>query len=313
MQTSREYDDIVRIKESVEDDLLRQSGVTGVDVGYKYINGQKTNRLAIRVFVAEKKHVSPVELIPGAIQGVDTDVIQRRFIPTGALPDVDSYDPLVGGISLGVCRLPDDTGTMGVLVVDNLTDDPMLLSCFHVMCGNSGWTVGDPLVQPSQGDGGTCPKDVVATLEKNTLSAWTGTKLIADCAVATVTARGVLCSIVDIGNVSGTATAAIDMPVRKRGRTSGLTFGIVENDSLAVNIDYGGTLGVQTFKNQISIEVDSSRSVAFQLPGDSGAVAVDDNNAVIGLIYGADDGDGTHGVASPIQSVLETLDVSICS
>lgn len=312
---------IVRIKESVEGDLLKRPGVTGVDVGFKYVGGKKTNQIAIRVLVAEKKDVPPAERIPDTIQGVKTDVIQRKFVLTSfgtqaaaaaTLPDTTRYDPLVGGISLGACRLPGAIGTMGAIVTDNVSGNPMLLSCFHVMCDASGWTVGDTMVQPAQGDGGVCPTDVVGTLAANSLGALVGTALNnVDCAVATITARGNSCSIVDVGNVTGTAMASLGIPVRKRGRTTGLTFGAVDSISLSFTINYGGSIGNVAFTNQIGIQADTTRNSVFQDGGDSGAVAVNDANAVIGLMFAADTS-GAHGIANPIQSVLNALNVSVC-
>lgn len=72
--------EIRRIKSDVEEDLLNLPGVTGVDVGYKSVGGQKTDVLAIRVYVREKKDVPEGEAIPEQIQGFPTDVIQRRFV-----------------------------------------------------------------------------------------------------------------------------------------------------------------------------------------------------------------------------------------
>lgn len=71
--------EIQRIKDAVEDDLLQRPGVTAVDVGPKYINGKKTDIMAIRIYVAEKKAVPPAETLPTEIQGVPTDVRERRF------------------------------------------------------------------------------------------------------------------------------------------------------------------------------------------------------------------------------------------
>jgi hypothetical protein len=73
-------DEIRRIKTEVEAELLKLPGVTGVDVGYKYVGGKKTDTLAIRVYVAEKKDVSEKDAVPKQIRGVPTDVIQRRFV-----------------------------------------------------------------------------------------------------------------------------------------------------------------------------------------------------------------------------------------
>jgi hypothetical protein len=66
------------IKQDREAGLLKQAGVTGVDVGYKYVDGKKTDELSIRVYVEEKKAEQDVpanERIPKTIKGVKTDVI----------------------------------------------------------------------------------------------------------------------------------------------------------------------------------------------------------------------------------------------
>ena len=51
------------------------------------------------------------------------------------------------------------------------------------------------------------------------------------------------CEIVDIGAVAGTAARRSAYTVRKRGRTTGLTYGSVDSISLTVNLDYGGGIG----------------------------------------------------------------------
>ena len=53
-------------------------------------------------------------------------------------------------------------GTLGAIVNDNVTGNKMLLSNFHVMCVDTGWSVGDTMTQPSRVDGGSCPTGVVA-------------------------------------------------------------------------------------------------------------------------------------------------------
>ena len=75
----KDRDEINLVRAEVEEQLLKLPGVTGVDVGYKYIGGQKTDILAIRVYVKLKKDVSPEHTIPREIKGVPTDVIQRSF------------------------------------------------------------------------------------------------------------------------------------------------------------------------------------------------------------------------------------------
>jgi len=322
--------EIRKVKEAVEAELLTQPGVTGVDIGYKYVDGEKTDELAIRVLVEEKKDVKDIpekEKIPNMIKGVKTDVIQRKFVlhPLGVRladlerkTDTGTYDPLKGGISIGPCRsvylTPPDVdsadwyvfvGTLGAIVKDDASGDRMLLSNFHVMCVDDGWSVGDTMAQPSRVDGGSCPADVVGELQRASL----GGKV--DCAVASHTTGGYSCSIVDIGNVTGTATAAVGMAVRKRGRTTELTYGTVDTVDLTVKIDYGNGLGDVTLTNQIGIDVDASQSVQFGDHGDSGSVVVNDDSKVVGLYFAGSE-DGTYGAANPIQYVLDALSVSLC-
>lgn len=304
-------------KQAAEADLLKRPGVTGVDIGHKYVRGEKTDELAIRVYVEKKGDCAEKDKVSETIEGVRTDVIQRKFVlhprlvPVADIElesDTGNYDPLRGGISIGPCRVIGGyvyVGTLGALVRDNTSGDEMMLSNFHVMCVDDGWSVGDTMAQPSRVDGGNCPADVVGALRRASLGGQV------DCAVASHTARGYQCSIVDIGTVTGTAVATEGMAVRKRGRTTGLTYGIVDTIDLTLKIDYGDGLGEVTLTNQIQIDVDATQSAKYSESGDSGSAVVDDARKVVGLHF-AGTTDGLYGVANPIQSVLKALDVRIC-
>lgn len=292
------------IKEASEADILRKPGVTGVDIGYKYVGGKKTDELSIRVYVEEKKDVPKKERIAPTIEGIKTDVIQRKFVLQA---DKGRYDLLKGGISIGPCRVINGGaahGTLGAIVIDNDSRHKMLLSNFHVMCGDDEWKKGDEMVQPSLVDDGECQNDVVGELQRASLGGEV------DCAVATHTTRGIAFEIVDIGEVTGISKASMDMSVRKRGRITELTYGIVDTVDLTVRSDYGDGLGEVTLKNQIGMKVDSSKSSQFSNLGDSGSVVVNDKSEVVGLLYAGTE-DGTYGAANPIQAVLDALNVSI--
>ena len=99
--------------------------------------------------------------------------------------------------------------------------------------------------------------------------------------------------------------------MRNRGRTTALTYGVVDSLSLSVNVDYGDGIGPMTLTNQIGIRVDAAHNPQFGAEGDSGSVVVDDTRRVIGLYFaGSDTGD--FGVANPIAAVLTALNVSMC-
>ena len=76
----KSLDKIQRVKEEVENDLLKLPGVTGVGIGKKSVGGKETDELAIIVYVEEKKDVIHENMIPKQIQGIQTDVIVRRFV-----------------------------------------------------------------------------------------------------------------------------------------------------------------------------------------------------------------------------------------
>lgn len=72
------HDEARQIKSQVEAKWLRQPGVTGMDVGYREVKGQKTQEPAIRVYVSDKSKVKGLKL-PKTIKGVHVQVIERRF------------------------------------------------------------------------------------------------------------------------------------------------------------------------------------------------------------------------------------------
>lgn len=312
--------EIRRAKADAEKGLLSYEGVTGVGVGEKIADGEHTGIPSIRVYVREKKVKSDLkkdQIIPEKINGFPTDVIEREFelhslsVPVESMQlqvDTGRYDPLTGGISLGPCRVIDNhiyAGTLGLIVEDNDTDKPMLLSNFHVMCVDDGWDVGNSMAQPSRIDGGACPSDVVGKL----LRAHLGGQV--DGAIAEIVNRDHNCRIIEVGRVNGKAVPVHAEPVRKRGRTTRLTHGFVDDVSLSVRINYGDGLGTKILSNQIGISVDSSQSTKFGDHGDSGSIVVNQNNEAIGL-YFAGSSDGSSGVANPIGAVFSALNVHLC-
>ena len=72
-----EYERVKLVKEAYERDLLTRQNVVGCGVGYKLVDGKRTDTLAIVVMVREKMPEGMLELdeiIPGEIDGVPVDV-----------------------------------------------------------------------------------------------------------------------------------------------------------------------------------------------------------------------------------------------
>lgn len=309
--------DVVAKKERAEAALLALPGVTAVDIGYKEVGGELTGQLAIRVHVAQKKaRVANAEKVPTEIEGVVTDVLQRVYEPqvaslavdAGALADTTHYTSLQGGISMGPSRVIGGfifAGTLGAIVIDNANNQHAALTNFHVACVDSTWHVGDRMVQPSRIDTGVPPGDEFGAIVRATLS------MNIDGALVSIDpGHANVCTIAEIGSVKGTRTATLGMAVRKRGRTTGLTYGSVDGLNSTVNVDYGDGIGVHTLSNQISIRTDTSHNPLFSDHGDSGSVIVDGDGYVVGLLFA---GSGSNTVANPIAAVLSELNISMCS
>jgi len=322
------------VKSSIEDDLLARPEVTAVDIGEKTTKGKPTGRQAIVVYVRRKQplgKLAAADVIPKEINGIPTDVVEDEIVlqSVGAAvrevdiaPQIDAtkYTTLEGGMSIGPCRSvflsPPDVptagnyvfvGTLGALVKDRTSGATMALTNFHVACVDSGWSVGDIQCQPGRVDAGSCPTDRFGTLTRAVLSEHVDGSVISIDAGKTTD-----CAILDIGDVKGQATATVGMAVRKRGRTTGLTYGTVGSVDYSTSINYGDGLGTHILKNQIRVDVDTSHSTQFGDHGDSGSVVVDANNNIVGLHF-AGNTSGTLGVANPIQFVLDELNVDLCT
>lgn len=317
------------VKQRIEDELLARPGVTGVDINEKYTDGVATGQLSIVVYVESKTPAGDLadgEAIPATIEGIPTDVQEEKIVlhdsytmVEAVAPQIDAtqYGTLHGGISMGPCRTvfrtPPDVptagnytfvGTLGAIVIDRVTKAEMALTNFHVACVDTGWAPGDTMAQPGRPDGGSCPADVFGSLTRAVLSEHV------DGAVVSITAgKATECTIEGIGDVKGHAAAVLNSDVRKRGRTTELTFGRVTSVDASVSINYGDGLGNRTLKNQVRIVADTAQSAVFSAGGDSGSVVVDGNNMVIGLLFG---GSTQATYANPIGFVMDELGVDLC-
>ena len=101
----------------------------------------------------------------------------------------------------------------------------------------------------------------------------------------------------------------ISKPVKKYGRTTGLTKGKVYAIGATVNVSYDA--GTALFVNQIVISPGS-----FSAGGDSGSLVVIDGKGrekandrkAVGLLFA---GSALYTIANPIDAVLEAFDVYI--
>lgn len=208
------------------------------------------------------------------------------------------------------------SGTLGSLVTTGNVQ--YILSNNHVLARTNKGSAGDDIIQP-----GLIDQDPVCFRDANDavadLSKWEpilftkGTTNVVDAAIARVRENNVSPdgSILDIGTISDdSAAAAINMGVKKSGRTTGLTRGVVAAVNVTINVKYGsvcgGGRGTARFTDQIRITPGS-----FSAGGDSGSLIVEDvdtNPRPVGLLFA---GGSNDTFANPIESVLDAFGVTM--
>lgn len=228
------------------------------------------------------------------------------------------WKPIIGGISAAHKKIT--AGTLGGIVYDSETGEPLFLSNNHVFANASTTTrqdanAGDPIYQPSTYDGGL-ETDKIATLER-----WIPfqdgitNRNIADCAVAKpLPGTNMIDAVLgeddkEIIQVNGIApinnyNGDLKIKVKKAGRTTGYTEGYIKDINFTTISDYGDGKIIR-FVDQILVDINLDG-------GDSGSLLLNDQNQVIGLVFAGTDIDGKrYAVANKIRNVTSMLNIDI--
>jgi hypothetical protein len=210
-------------------------------------------------------------------------------------------------------------GTLGSLIHVGTTQ--YVLSNYHVFesdivagGNNTVAATGDPIIQPGLIDVNCSVSGAqsVATLVKK--SSLPNSNV--DCSIGKIVSGMVRTdgAILEIGTISSTTVgAALSQPVKKSGRTTGLTHSSVSGLNATISVTYdnecaGGTAFTKTFSGQIVIANNGSK---FLNSGDSGSLMVEDvatNPHAVGLLFA---GSSSSAIANPIGEVLSFLGASM--
>ena len=280
-------------------------GIGKRSIGDKSLSGADV----VRVYVREEL---PDQSIPEEFEGLQTDVIVvgriTAYQSMTTWHRLNHHRPTSCGVSVGHPNVTE--GTLGCLVEKE--GNHYILSNNHVLAATNAAQAGDIVIQPGPKDGGTVPNDEIATLEPYQVIDFTGNANEIDAAIALVgpsSQTNVVPEIIGIGTPKTTTkTAQLGQAVRKHGRTTGQTLGVVVDCSANVkNVDYGNASA--RFDNQIMIEaVDSA---TFAKGGDSGSLIVDAVTLEpVALLFAGPD-ESPHAFANPITRVLEYYQVTI--
>lgn len=148
-------------------DLLRRRGVVGVAVGFKNYKEEVTDQLALAVLVQQKKPIEALsadDIVPSDVNGTRTDVVEVGRLEALLNPR-DRFRPNIpAGVSIGHYKVT--AGTLGAIVFDKNTGEPLILSNNHVLANSNDAEIGDVVLQPGPTDHGLRPDDVVAKLHR---------------------------------------------------------------------------------------------------------------------------------------------------
>jgi hypothetical protein len=72
-------EDVKRVKKKYEAELMGKAGVIGCAIGFRYVDGKKTDELCIICYVKEKipeEKLKKKDIIPKTIEGVNIEVVE---------------------------------------------------------------------------------------------------------------------------------------------------------------------------------------------------------------------------------------------
>jgi len=263
--------------------------ILGVGIGSKFTMGMVlAGQSAIRVYVRIKmpeRELPRRERVPPQIEGVPTDVIEVGDVKANqAIKTWQRFSrnrPAWGGVSIGHPQVT--AGTLGCLVEDE-QGERFILGNNHILADENNAHLNDPILQPAVADGGCLPGDEIARLAAFKPLDFSGGANDIDAAIARVNPKMVDPNIVDIGRPNTSARPAVQyLSVRKHGRSTGHTVGIVEDTSADIWIQYRDNKRAW-FEEQIVVRGVGNRD--FARSGDSGALVVDAVTAQpVGLLF----------------------------
>jgi hypothetical protein len=255
--------------------------------------------------------------------------------PEGAAQAVrkptERFRPAPGGVSIGHYLV--SAGTLGCLVKKG--DKVYILSNNHVLANSNLAKKGDIILQPGMHDGGRIQEDQIARLyefvpinfenqRRGLLAcgitgiynffarlAGSGSRLypgntkppdnLVDCAIAEpYKPADVKNEILAAGKITGTAEGTLGMEVKKSGRTTGFTTGMIEQVDVTVKVNFGS--------GKTALFRDQLMAGPMSQGGDSGSVVLNGSNEAVGLLFA---GSTTTTIINRIQNVMNLLEVEL--
>lgn len=286
-------------------------------------SGVEPGRQALNLYVVERTSADEARAVVAEAMGVSaaaSEDVPVNVIVTGiidAQPHRFRIRPAPGGVSVAHFRVT--AGTIGCLSIGRTAPRNsrlMILSNNHVLANTNNAAFGDCICQPGPLDGGKCPVDQIAILERFVpINFAAGSVNYVDCATGwcwpdrvrreLIYLSGGQPQFFRIGSVP--VAPQVNMAVGKSGRTTQLTRGTIIDASASITVNYGGgRFGF--FRDQISIR--GASGTLFSSGGDSGSSiwTWDSSRRPVGLLFA---GGGGITFANKMSRVLAALDINL--
>lgn len=255
---------------------LPESNIVGVGYGAKVTSGAGLDVLAVRVYVRAKIPTSALgqsERVPDRVDGVPTDIVEVGDL-VAQFPR-----PVRCGVSCGHRNIT--AGTLGCLVTTN-GENRFILSNNHVIADSNQASLGDDILEPGALDGGAANPPLARLTDFEPID-FSGAPNRIDAAIGElITPSDVNPEIDTIGPVvPPPMSAALYQSVRKRGRTTLHTIGVIMDLAADVRVRYG--LRIAQYNDQIAV---TGVNGNFSAGGDSGSLVVDGvTRRPVGLLF----------------------------
>jgi hypothetical protein len=273
---------------------------------------------SLAVFVVEKAAAEQVRSVVVEAMGIEAASDVPITVHESGLLDAQPHRfrlrPAPGGVSVGHYKIT--AGTIGCLAVGRSAPRNsrlMVLSNNHVLANSNNAVFGDCIVQPGAYDGGKCPADQIAILERFIPIVFGGTTNYVDCATGWCWPDRVRRELVYLsGGVpayfrisNAPIFPQLGMTVGKSGRTTQLTVGRVVALNWSGWINYG--VGRAWFAGQFVVQ---GIGRDFSAGGDSGSSVWtwDAVRRPVGLLFA---GGGGYTICNPMPWVVSALDINL--
>lgn len=288
-----------------------KANIVGVGIGEKVSAGKYTGELCIKVLVAKKfpkSQVSRGNSIAPSIDGVSTDIEGVGYIGRLAVRHRTRIRPAQPGISISPVKAATHSsmaGTLGIVSHERgKPENRYIISNNHVLANENLVDKGEAIIQPGTLDGGK-NGDRVARLTHVVPLRFQNRRNWMDAAAAKFDASlGVDKTILGIGEPRSGGRARLNSLVRKSGRTTGVTEGIVRILKLDL-FNVGYSHGMARIDQIFAVE---GVSGAFSNAGDSGSGVMDERGRVVGLLFA---GGGSYSYIIPIGRILRRFKMRI--